>query len=133
MNIHADLIEQYAQDWKETDKPWRRWERRCLSETGYLGSWHSFEQHPTWESDWGYRRKPRTFMVGDVEVRPVQGRLERGVRYYCACPTNSVFYFSFEFDGESARRKQQERGLIHTTQQDAIAHGKALAALTGGE
>jgi hypothetical protein len=26
MNKHADLIRKYAEDWAETEKPWKRWE-----------------------------------------------------------------------------------------------------------
>jgi hypothetical protein len=52
-HIHADLMEQYAQDAMETDKPWERWEvYRAIT-----GNWQSFIGVPHWGENM-YRRKP---------------------------------------------------------------------------
>ena len=52
-HMHADLMEQYAQDAMETDKPWERWEvYRAIT-----GNWQSFIGVPHWGENM-YRRKP---------------------------------------------------------------------------
>ena len=37
INQHADLIDQYTQDWKETDKPWEWWELQGFGENTWAG------------------------------------------------------------------------------------------------
>ena len=51
---HAELIAQYAQDASETDKPWERWEYKCVE-----GIWSpcSAHGHVTFHEGWEYRRK----------------------------------------------------------------------------
>ena len=53
---HAELMALYAQDALETDRPWERWEFRPKSR------WLPFllGDHPLWEEECEYRRKPKT-------------------------------------------------------------------------
>lgn len=53
-HIHAELMAQYAQDARETDKPWERLEVRGIS----VG-WYQLCGHPSWDPDTFYRRKPQ--------------------------------------------------------------------------
>ena len=52
---HAALMLQYAQDWAETDEPWKRWEV-----TSHRNEWVALFGHPRWKEESEYRRKPRT-------------------------------------------------------------------------
>lgn len=81
MNRHADLIEQYAQDWKETDTPWERWEYKLSDVT----EWYETSTHPIWDDEYEYRRKLPANVINGVEVptpyrvneNPVEGFVAR--------------------------------------------------------
>ena len=60
---HAELMAQYAEDAKETDKPWERWE--MWSEVNQ--KWQSICCHPPWHPKREFRRKPQTVKV-EVEL-----------------------------------------------------------------
>lgn len=62
-HVHAELMKQYAEDAKETDRPWSRWEFSCAD----LG-WCALDSHPKWRKILRYRRKPRTHIVNGIEV-----------------------------------------------------------------
>lgn len=51
---HAENMRLYAEDAAETDKPWERWEIRWANDE----SWFSASEHPLWDVDTQYRRKP---------------------------------------------------------------------------
>jgi len=55
---HAELMAMYAEDARETDKPWERWE---LHNPG--GLWHSMASHPLWFERTNYRRKPQPKVI----------------------------------------------------------------------
>lgn len=50
---HAEKMAEFAQDARETDKPWDRWEW-----LGASGTWHPADSSPTWERFTEFRRKP---------------------------------------------------------------------------
>ena len=52
---HADLMKLYAEDAKETNKPWERWEVRCSPNR----EWRLCRNHPTWITDCEYQHKPQ--------------------------------------------------------------------------
>ena len=56
---HAELMAQYAEDAKETEKPWLRWEAK-RKETD---TWHTCVHHPSWGQVFDYRRKPQVVKV----------------------------------------------------------------------
>ena len=81
-----------------------------------------------------YRIKPRTIMIGDMEIpEPMRETPEE-----CA----SVFIVDISCGGpdvnlaiganyrENYHRAMLDRGLIHSSQDGAITHSKALIALT---
>lgn len=49
---HAELMQQYAEDAMETDKPWELWE------SGPFGRSFPLTAHPAWDTLVAYRRKP---------------------------------------------------------------------------
>lgn len=53
---HAHLMELYAKDAKETDRPWERWELCVRFQNGYC-CWVDFNVNPSWNINTQYRRK----------------------------------------------------------------------------
>ena len=53
---HAELMKLYAEDARETDKPWERWQFRYAG----LQGWHPCDCAMYWHDTWEYRRKPKT-------------------------------------------------------------------------
>lgn len=51
---HAELMAQYAQDARETNEPWERWQ--VNEGDGWIDCCH----HPCWWESFDYRRKPKT-------------------------------------------------------------------------
>lgn len=81
-----------------------------------------------------YRIKPRTIMVGDMQVpEPVMevSELEEGKAYYLPNPTRKDFYVWSSWDGNSVDLRLLKRGLIHKTKEAAILHAKALIKISG--
>ncbi len=76
-NKHAALIDQYAQDWKETKEPWTRWEGRMIGASEWMG----FLAHPQWVDGWEYRRKPQTRTVTIELPLPLRVKPGRGYTY----------------------------------------------------
>ena len=56
---HAELMAQYAEDAKETDRPWERWEVKRDAR----GQWITCAVHPNWNEVFDYRRKPQVVKV----------------------------------------------------------------------
>ena len=63
-HVHAELMAQYAEDARETDRPWERWQVGLIHPgSGYI----TCECHPSWQPDHAYRRKPTQVQVaGEV-------------------------------------------------------------------
>lgn len=81
--------------------------------------------------NWQIRRKPRMVKIGDVEVQAgITEVPERGTWIWVADPAASGFAFTCHWEGDLSGMQRFQRGLIHLTQENAVAMGKALAALT---
>lgn len=125
VNIHAELIAEYAKDWAETDKPWERWEyRHCKSKV-----WSALECHTCWLSDHEYRRKPRTISINGYEVpEPLREIPEDAGHVYEVIFITGVStvipYSTANF--ENALRN----GLVHATRDAALQHVEALRSFT---
>lgn len=80
---------------------------------------------------WEIRRKPRMVKIGDVEVKAgITEAPERRTWIWIADPAMSGFAFACRWDGDLSDTQRLQRGLIHLTKENAVAMGKALAALT---
>lgn len=82
-----------------------------------------------------YRIKPRTIMVGDIEVpEPVMDASEfnEGDSYYLASPTDDDLYEWSRWDDDPWDLLMLKRGLIHKIKEAAILHAKALIKISGG-
>lgn len=123
---HADLIQQYCEDWKETDEPWKRWEYRCL----HWNFWRDLQEHPSWGNVFEYRRKPRTININGFEVpEPVREPLERGQEYFVV-EISGEEPVILSWDDDEIDKRLLKYGLIHLTREAAEIHTKALLSFT---
>lgn len=81
--------------------------------------------------EWEVRRKARMIRIGDTEVQAgITEAPKYGTRVYVADPAQNGFAFSFRWDGFANDTSLIQRGLIHLSEEPAVAMGRALAALT---
>ena len=124
-HIHAELMAQYAEDAKVHDKPWELWQH-VIS-----GTWVDCVIHPLWRTDRQYRRKPRSIMIGDIEVPEP-----------CKFPAYGQEYFVPDMDTASSTRRTWthtqldkhllESNLVHLNRHAAAHHAKALIEISKG-
>ena len=128
-HIHAALMLQYAQDAATTDKPWEMWEYFSDHE------WDNLTGSPAWDEGTKYRRKPRTIRIGEIEVtEPVRDPLQNGENYFVpAIDCGDGCTHRFSWDDDSTDKRLLKQGMVHLTNEAALAHAKALLALTAKE
>lgn len=125
-HIHAELIDQYAKDWKETHAPWERWESYDTSNK----RWTTFTDHPAWNRHDKYRRKPRTIIINGHEVpEPVREPLEEGEQYYVV-DLKGIDESPTSWCDNFMDLSLLAYGLIHLTPAAADLHRKALLSFT---
>ena len=125
-HIHAEKMEQYAEDAKTNPEPWKLWEFYRPS----LGEWNPAIGNPMWANDIKYRRKPRT--INSIEVpEPLRVAPAGGTKVWIPslsckdkCHARTWRYDNNQWELEL------ERGLVHTTREAAIAHAEALLSFT---
>ena len=128
---HAALMLQYAQDWAETDEPWKRWEV-----TSHRDEWVALFGHPYWKEESEYRRKPRTLTYTITIPEPLREAPEVGEVYYVAAIASpEVEYLCREhvWSGSELDMRWLKRGLCFATKEDAIAAAKAMLPIKGEE
>ena len=129
-HIHAALMLQYAQDAATTDKPWELWEF-----LDYDAKWKVPTGSPIWLEGTQYRRKPRTIRIGEIDIpEPVRNQLQHGESYFVPsidCGDGCTNRFSWDYDPTDNRLLRQ--GMVHLTEDAALAHARALIALTAKE
>jgi hypothetical protein len=119
---------QYAQDAQETDTPWQRWEVESLER------WETIHTHPMWNLSTRYRRKPRTIRIGEHEVpEPERNAPEEDQGYYVPVTHDINMLQKYRWENEPFDQRCLARGLVHLTEEAAIAHSRALIALTARE
>lgn len=124
-HIHAELMAQYAEDAKQHDEPWKLWQHDAS------GTWIDCVSHPGWCSDSQYRHKPRSIVIGDIEVPEP-----------CKFPAYGQEYFVPDVGTSSSTRRTWthtrldkhllESNLVHLDQQSAALHAKALIEVSKG-
>ena len=125
---HAALMAQYAQDWAETDEPWKRWEVASSSD-----NWGALCSHPYWNEEYEYRRKPRTLTYTVTIPVPLRGAPEVGTIVYMPTPLAEELYGCTKWDGMPIELRLLKRGLCFATREDAIAAAKAMMPIKGEE
>ena len=124
MNKHNALILEYANDWIETGKPWKRWQYLDID----TGEWVVLYGHPYWHPENNYRRKPTTIRIGDYDVpEPYRGQMMAYQTYYMPLTPGAC---KAEWSGSLHDIQQQRYGLVHLTREAAEIHGRALVSLT---
>ena len=119
---HAHLMAQYAQDWAETDEPWKRWEVAA-----YSNMWRALCSHPSWNEEYEYRRrKPRTITYTVTMPEPMREAPGVGEAYYVAAPDAAGFCIEYVWAGRKTCIQGFKRGLCFSTREDAIAAAKAM-------
>lgn len=80
-----------------------------------------------------YRLKPRTIMIGDMEVpAPETEAPDDGVRYYFFSSYGSEITDNVCWRGDAMDIRMLKHGLVHLTEEAATAHARALIAISGG-
>ena len=126
-HIHAELMAQYAEDARETETPWERWEIT----TADSRPWKTMREHPMWYPDNKYRRKPRTITINGREVpEPMRDVPEFGQECYIVAMENQPPFEWVTWDNGEFDRRWLSRGLVHSTKEAAIAHAEALLSFT---
>lgn len=118
---HAALMKQYAQDWAETEEPWKRWEV-----TSHRGEWVALCGHPYWNEENEYRRKPSTLTYTITIPEPLREAPGVGDAYYVAAPDAEGFCIKYVWAGRGVEVRLFNRGLYFATKEDAIAAAKAM-------
>lgn len=128
MNIHKELIEEYAKDWMETDKPWNKWE--CKGQ--HHSQWNPLTTHPQWDASTQYRRRePKIIQIGSMEVpEPVREGLRLDECYYLPSLFANNPYEIHWWRNTPQCKRLLANGLLHRTKENAIAHAKALLQFT---
>ena len=128
-HVHAELMAQYAEDARGTDKPWKLWEYRCHGQD----EWKPFRDYLDggfWEER-EYRRKPRTITINGREVpEPMREAPDIGKEYYIAATGNEDMFVVGPWEGDRYDCMRLSRGLCHSTKEAAIAHAEALLSFT---
>ena len=121
---HAASMLLYAQDAAETDKPWERWE--------FIGSDNGFNgclKHPEWHEDFEYRRKPKTITVNGIKVpAPAREAPKMGEKFFLVNPAASTLAVAYSWSNGRYDNEWLNKGVLHLTEEAAIAHAKALLA-----
>ena len=125
---HAALMLQYAQDWAETDAPWKRWEVAA-----YSNMWGALCSHPSWNEEYEYRRKPKTLTYTVTMPEPLRKAPKRCESYYVVDMSESSLYYMYWWYDDESDRRNLKRGLCFATKEDAIAAAKAMLPIKGEE
>jgi hypothetical protein len=133
---HAALMLQYAQDAQETDEPYLKWEARWNDVSGgTILSWKTCGDHPCWSVNKIYRRKQKTMIIAGKEIPiplkeiPKSGKIYlAGSAYLHEMDVNSYDDFG-SIDRQTVDR-MLKAGIVHSTQEAALAHANALAKVT---
>lgn len=127
-HVHADLMAQYAEDAKTTDKPWELWQIKIL------GEWGVCECNPAWATHLEYRRKPKTKLIHGVEVPDISFTPNDGEEYVYPniygedYASASRFYRGYEAS-EMALKAGCCYPYTEEGTQAAILHAKAMLGL----
>ena len=126
---HAELMFEYALDAMETDKPYERWEF-C----SFGADWRPLIKEPIWQTDYEYRRKPKTIKIGEYDVpEPLREAPAEGTRCYMPniLDLDNTFTYYTEFNpSNNTHRLGLVKGNLHLTQEAAELHAKALLSFT---
>lgn len=126
---HAELMLQYAQDCAIDKDAWKNWQIK----ERFQFDWVMINGHPTWSERLEYRRKPRTIVIGGMEVpTPETREPKNGTVYYQTNPQSEDLYSEFEWVRDRFDLTVLQTGMLHLSKENAIIHAKALIKISGG-
>ncbi|AKG19276.1 hypothetical protein AAX09_07710 [Moraxella bovoculi] len=100
--------------------------------------WYSLNQYETSISMltnglFIFRLAQEKVTIGDVSFpKPVSEPLKKGTKYWFAGLGSERCAFSYDWDDDETDKRILRRGLLHLSEENAVAHAKALIKLSGG-
>jgi len=83
------------------------------------------------DADREFRIKPETLLINNIEVPyPVREPLKPHQNYWVAGPDRECIAERFKWADDPIENHWFKRGLIHSTEEAAIAHAEALLSFT---
>ena len=125
-HVHAELMQQYAEDAKTSKTPWQLWEYLSKDD-----GWTTFRGAPGWYETSEYRRKPKTKLIHGTEVPDLSFTPLNGEGYYYIClSSDQLVKKDYHSEGCMTTKLRAVRGLCYPLtgegRQAAILHGEAL-------
>ena len=128
-HIHAAAMAEYAKDAAETEMPWGRWEFSYGGKKA--GTFLDLDDHPNWDADREYRRKPKTILINGHEVpEPCRTPFEIGGAYWTFAFFFAEGVIEVYWDDDSEDHNALKNGFIHLTKEAAEKHFNALKSFT---
>lgn len=123
-HIHAKLMAMYALDAANTKEPWTMWQRRQG-----VDEFVDLISPSTWNTNFDYRRKLTSFVINGVEVpEPMRELPEVGDTYWLISVRSKPT--SRKWEGNYKELARLHLGVMHLTENAAIAHSNALLSFT---
>lgn len=78
-------------------------------------------------------REPESIQIGGIHVpKPLMTPPPLGTRYWCAMMDEDAMAYTFTWHGDRYDKRALKRGILHSTEENAVAHAKALIKVSGG-
>ena len=78
-------------------------------------------------------REPESIQIGGIHVpKPLMTPPPLGTRYWCAMMDEEAMAYAFTWNGDKYDRLVLKRGMLHLTEENALAHANALIKVSGG-
>lgn len=102
-----------------------------IIQISYDGKTWADKTELAFDSSYKYRIKPRTIKIGDFDVpEPMRVAPDSGCEYFVVEALSDVPAASQVWNGMDCEKRWLSMGLCHKSKESAIAHAKALIALT---
>lgn len=119
--IHVKKMEEFLEDARRSETPWKFWEYRELDSD----VWHQCLSAPSWNPYVEFRRAPK-YINGVQYPMPVKTPLKIGEEYW----TPNIITGAVRYVWVDDERDQEllRRGFVHDTPDAAMAHFNAIVA-----
>lgn len=78
-------------------------------------------------------REPESIQIGGIHVpKPLMTPPPRGTQYWRIAINNSALVDALTWDGDSYDKLMLKRSILHLSEENAVAHAKALIKVSGG-
>lgn len=122
---HAELMIQYGEESKTNPRAWENWQYKSSVE------WRDCSAVPNWNDLCEYRRKPEVIIINGIEVpKPLTKAPEVSTLIYLPSIRHGEEYATWIWTDGGRDRYALKNGLVHLTQEAAVAHAHALLSFT---